>query len=297
MLLEEIIDKINGVKVGLSSYLSDVDAYAICAEGYRGIAIKTENNVFVDEAFNNVFLKTFEMKINKEKNNYIFLFTKNEFLGQQYASLCLDFVDLNKREINMKNPIIWFNEWKDLIGNSIKNKLIYDVIGEMKLLVELYKKCKKPVWNSIERGTYDITCDDCVIEVKTTKSKTKELLTVHNQFQLDTSGLNKPLYIGYCKLEKNEAGESIDTLYNELVSLGHNKNDLDLYLKKLGYYQGKEERYIKYTINEIRFYKVDDNFPKITKNDFINGKMPSFVVNFQYTISLDGLEFLTLDQI
>ena len=290
----ELIKKINSVKSGFYNRLPDYDAYAVSVDGFRGIAIDANKNTIIDEKFNNVFLKNVDMDINGSIHHFVFLFTEEEYLNSQYGFLCMDFIKEENRDIISGKPSEWFNSWKNLIGNVSTNKIVYDVIGEMKVLLELQKNNKNPIWNSIDMGTFDITCEDAAYEVKTTKSKTHNLITIHNQFQLDASTINIPLFIAYCKVEKNDAGVSIEDLYNELIDNKFDRTLLDKYLLKMNYYPGKEERYIKYSINEIRLYKVDSDFPKITKDSFKNNDFPVGVVNFQYTISLDGFAYETL---
>ena len=61
----------------------------------------------------------------------------------------------------------------------------FDFVGEMAVLLKLQQMQKNPVWNSINKGTFDITTDECVYEVKTSTVKTFDSITIHNQFQLD----------------------------------------------------------------------------------------------------------------
>ena len=121
--------------------------------------------------------------------------------------------------------------------------------------------------------------------------KTKEVVTIHNQFQLDTKGLDRQLYIVYCKVEKNDSGDSIDSLYNELLSSKYDCGEISKYLKEIGYYEGKQERYEKYLIHEMRAYKVDESFPRIDDKSFVDGKFPNNIIKIEYTVSLDGLEY------
>ena len=264
MKSNEIVFEINRIIPGTSRYLKSLDAFAVVVEDKRGLAVKVYNDIKIDETFNNMGIKTEVLQIGNDILKVVFLYTTEKFVNEHYGFLCLDFTNDENRNLVTTEPLKWFKEWKDLLGNYSRNCMVYDVVGEMSVLLELQRKGKNPVWNSTQRGTYDITCDDGLYEVKTTKSKTHNVMTVHNHFQLDDKISNLPLYIAYCKLEENVCGVSIDDLYNELISNGFNQHVLDEYLNELKYYKGKDERYQKYTINEIRLYTVDDNFPKIT---------------------------------
>ncbi len=289
---DELIYKLNNTTIG-SQELHEYNAYIVKVDDMIGVAIPIKKNIIIKERFNKVYISNFIFKINNIDTKVIFLYTKEAKMSEKYASICLNFISKNSREVLETNPIEWYNDWRELLGDSKSQKMIYDYIGEMVVLLELQKKGKFPIWNSITKGTFDITTDDCVYEVKTTKIKSFDSITIHNQFQLDTKGFNKKLYIAYIKVEENNAGESIDSLANQLIKNGFDKLILEKYLTDNGFYEGKNDRYKKYIILEKRLYLVDENFPSITNDSFIDKKIPKNVIKYEYTLSLDGLEFTT----
>ncbi len=288
----ELISKLNNTTTG-SQELYGYGAYVVKVENMIGVAIPVEKDIIINERFNKVFISNFLFSINGVTTKVIFLYTKEHEMSEKYAALCMNFISYNSRDIILNNPIEWYNEWRDLLGDSKRNKMVYDFIGEMSVLFELQKRGDNPIWNSMTKGTFDITTCNSIYEVKTSIVKSFDSITIHNQFQLDIEGLNKQLYITYVKVEENNAGESIDSLANKLVDAGFDKISLEDYLIQNGYYHGKNERYKQFIIHEIRLYKVDDNFPFITKKSFINQKMPKNVVKLEYTLSLDGLDYST----
>ena len=293
MNANELINKINNLNK--SMYIDEYDAYAVNTSNMRGVAIIVDSNTVINESFNQVQIKDFLFSINGKEENVVFLYTKNKEMSEKYGLLCLDFLDKKNRKVIEHNPLKWFSEWRDLLGDSKKKKMVYDVVGEMKVLLELRKKKDYPIWNSATAGTYDITSNSGVYEVKTTKSKTEDNITIHSQFQLEIKHINKPLFIAYVRLEENKAGYSIDTLYNDLIKEGFDQNILDTYLDEMHYQKGKFERYLKFIIHEIRLYPIDESFPKITNDSFKNNKIPDGIVNYQYTVSLNGLKYLKFD--
>lgn len=290
---QELISKLNNTMTG-SQELQGYNAYIVKVDDMIGVAIPVEKELIINERFNKVFISNFLFGINGVPTKVIFLYTKEPKMSEKYASLCLNFISLNSRNTIQNNPIDWYNEWRELLGDSKRNKMVYDFIGEMAVLLKLQKVGKTPVWNSMTKGTFDITTDDSIYEVKSSIVKSFDSITIHNQFQLDIEGLNKDLFITYVKLEENNAGESIDSLAKQLVYAGFDKTSLEDYLTQNGYYQGKIDRYKQYIIHEIRLYKVDEKFPFITKESFINQKMPLNVVKIEYTLSLDGLDYSIL---
>lgn len=293
MIEQEILNEINSVAKRKSKpILNETGVYAVNIDDCVGVAIECDENVKISESFNNALIAN-TVIANKFKEIPVVLFyVKAEKMSSQYGSICLDFI--RNKNIIQKNPEIWYNEWKELLGNSKKDQLVYDVIGEMRVLLELQRKKLKPVWESTHMGTFDITTSKAIYEVKSSQLKTTEIVEIHNQFQLEVENLSIPLFIAYCKVEKNATGDSIDSLYEELVRLKYNKQELDCYLEKIGYGVGKQARSRKYIIHEIRLYPVDEKFPKITNGSFKSGKAPQGIIKYQYTVSLDGLEYIKL---
>lgn len=289
---EELITSLNSIKK--SKRLDEYDAYMVKTNDMIGVAIQIDKDIIINERFNKVFIENYYFEIDDVFTKVIFLYTKEPRISEKYGALCLNFLSLDNREMIKNNPIEWFCEWRDLLGDSTRKKMIFDFVGEMSVLLKLQKDGKSPVWNSITKGTFDITTSDNVYEVKTTHCKSCNAITIHSQFQLDTDGINKDLYIAFVKVEENNAGESIDSLANELIENGFNKNELEDYLNTNGYYAGKNERYKKFIIHETRLYKVDEKFPSITKDSFVDRKLPNNVIKFEYTLSLDGLDYLQL---
>lgn len=291
MNAKELINFINSLRIESSKPINAYDAYAVNSSGYVGVAIKTTEDVHISEKFNKVEIANANLTIDGIVYKTVFLFTKETYMNEHYGELCLDFLDLKKRELISSKPLEWFKEWSELLGNIKKNKMIFDVIGEMKVLLILQNNGLHPSWNSIAANTFDISTVNEIYEVKTTTKKTANCITIHSQFQLDDKGLDN-LFIAFVRVEKSENGDSIDSLFNELKNIKYKKiDDVEEYLENIGYGIGKNERYVKYVVHEIRKYKIDDNFPKITKRSFIDGKFPDGIIKFEYTVSLDSLPY------
>lgn len=294
MTAEEIVKQINLVQDNKSIYLPEYQAYAVNQGGYRGVAFDCESDTNVKESFSHVCLARAKIYLKGVWHMMIFLYTEDKYLDEHYGALCLDFLNTKKREDIAKNPLEWFEAWKNLLGNTEKKMMIFDVIGEMETLLLLQKAGKAPKWDSINKGTFDISTSEGLYEVKTTKNKTESFITIHSQFQLDAEGKDN-LHIAFVRVEENDGGESIDSLCKELNDAHYSDiASVEKYLNDLGYYEGKSERYTKYMIHEVRDYPVNDKFPKITKDSFKEGHFPSGIVKVEYTISLDGLEYTSL---
>lgn len=266
-----------------------IDAFSLCKKGMNGVAVKYNGEKEVNVHFANLYLKKASLDYNGETFNILLLYSKKESLNNHFGAIFLDFIDMNHREKILDNPFTWFNEWKEILGNTISKKRAYDVIGELKAFSLMVKSGEHPTWNSTERGSYDITSNNKLYEVKSTVMRIESFATINNIYQLSNE---EELHLLFVRLEKNEAGESIDDLVKNISSLGYREiDDVETYLCESGYQKGTEERYEKYIIHEIRDYLVDDDFPKISLDSFKENHLPKGVMSIKYTVSLEGLKY------
>ena len=290
MNAKALVDFVNTVENGKAKYIEEYKAYALNINNLVGVAIDCEEGLIIDERFNKIKISNADLNYKDVLHHVIFLYTEDTVLNEDYGLLFLSFLNLGKREVVSKKPLQWFEDWSNLLGNRKQDKMIYDVLGELETLIVLCENGQDPKWDSTQKGTYDISTGSVLYEVKTTKNKTENFVTIHNQFQLDIE--NKDLHLVFVRVEENDSGVSIDDLYNELVGLNYKDiANVETYLRSLGYYAGKSERYVKFIIHEIRDYVVDEKFPRISKSDFKNEQFPNGVVKIEYTISLDELEY------
>ena len=109
-----IIDFINSIIDGNSKEIEGHNGcYAINSNGFKGIAIKTTNDVQINESFNKVKVINCILNISSEQFNAILLYTNEQNMSYHYGMLCIDF--LKKKDLIKINPLKWFEEWKDLL--------------------------------------------------------------------------------------------------------------------------------------------------------------------------------------
>lgn len=269
------------------------NTFSLCRKGVKGVAIKYDGEKDIDVHFANLYLKKAVLSYGNETFNILLLYSKKEDLNNHFGAMFLDFIDVEHREKILNNPFVWFNEWKEILGNTISKKRAYDVIGELKAFSLLIEAGEHPIWNSMEKGTYDITSNKKLYEIKSTVMRIESSATINNIYQLSNED---ELHLLFVRLEKNEAGESIDDLFNKIFSLGYKEIDeVETYLCETGYQKGTEERYEKYIVHEIRDYFVDDDFPKITLDSFKENHLPKGVMSIKYTVSLEGLKYTSFN--
>jgi hypothetical protein len=100
----------------------------------------------------------------------------------------------------------------------------------------------------------------------------------------------------FCTFELTAGqGVSINSLVQDLKSLGYNIATINEALEKKGFGIGKSDRNKTFILHSMYQYEVDDNFPKITEQSFINGVLPAGIIDISYTVDLSGLEAVNLE--
>ena len=262
-------------------------AYLIETNEWLGFAIPNINKKEINEDFSNCNINNKILNINGRVDNYLVLSCVDKTVKYNFGTLAMDFIREENRQLVISNPFEWWKEWRELLGNAISNKIVYDIIAEMLVLNHLYKQESKVKWNAISRGTHDIETASVDYEVKSTIKRYGYQATISSQFQLEN---NNELKLIFVRLEKSQEGYSINDLSKELILNGYIENLLEKELKTVGLEKGRSARNDKYRVLESKEYIVDDNFPMITPNSFVGGKIPANIENIVYTINLSSLQ-------
>lgn len=96
--------------------------------------------------------------------------------------------------------------------------------------------------------------------------------------------------IAFCYLEQSKDGFSINNLVRDLTANGWNESYLVEELERLGYEQGASIMDEIYRLIEKRCYPVNDEFPRICPESFINGTIPAGISKINYSVNLDHLK-------
>lgn len=264
--------------------------YIRTEEGY-GVAVPCSSEVEVSEYFANSKIQTREMIIDAEEVYVLLLSCINDDYAYEFASVCAEFLEPGKNGIAraslINDPVSWWKRWKELMGNSARDKKVYDVIGEMLVYEHLLKSGKNVVWGGPDSRTHDFEGESESFEVKSTIKKYGYTTTISSQYQMES---DKPLYLYYCRLEKSRLGDSINDIKERLLLLGCNDSEIEKKLSGLGLEKGRSIRNEKYKTLETLIYPVNDNFPKVIRESFKDDKYPERVLQITYTINLEGLE-------
>jgi len=258
-------------------------------DGY-GVAIPVDETLEIAETFNSCRFRTGKLAIDGSPSNYLMLISAFEEYRNEFASFCADLVAPGENGINRHNllssPLDWWKKWKELVGNSMKERAVYSVIAEMYVLEHKLREGQTATWTATRTGSRDIECPDENCEVKSTCRRYGKEVTISGQFQLDHK---KPLYLYFIRMEESLEGVSVNDMKERLINAGYNPGQLERELQHQGLEPGASIRSKRFKILEKRRYKVDENFPHITGSSFKGDRVPAGIKHIVYTIDLEAV--------
>ena len=264
--------------------------------GYGVAIIMKKKELVINEMFSNCYFFTERKMILGKECNVLYFLCRDYGYYIEFASICAQLVDPGEKgeernKIN-RNPLDWWNNWKNLIGNATLTKQVYSIIAELMVLEYLFKKDKTVVWTGAKGGTNDIENEKQGFEVKSTVKREGYVFTASSEFQMITSKTKK-LSLFFCRMEKSPAGLSIDEMIKRLAELGYEKANLEHDLQYLGLPIGNSARKEKYKIIEKRVYKVTKSFPRIVPESFKNNVIPKGITHIVYNVDLGAIKNYT----
>ena len=259
--------------------------------GYA-IAIPFDDERNFDESFVGITLSTDDLNYDGKKFKVLYLNMIDTGDLKKFSYIGAEFIDIKNRDSLLVNPYSWVDTWKEMFGDSKKKYMITDVLAELVALKIVYKEDKTAKWQGPEDGTHDIVCENYVVEVKSTTHKTNSYISINSRFQIDPSTDEKLFFV---RLEPKPYANSIDSLVQELVDLGYNKEELEGSLKEMGYKKGNRTRKITFNILGVKSYDVnEDNFPVVNLDDLNNMTISKNIVGFKFTLDLSGITGKTI---
>lgn len=263
-----------------------------------GVAIPYEGDEEINESFSNAKIRSATIQFKEGcKKKALVLTSEAMDIKVPFATLCEVFVDPGEnggnRIVIEHSPVLWWKEWKELLGNRNIDQRVYDVLGELCVLKYIISKGEEAEWNGPDGASYDIETETRFVEVKSSINRERREVTISSQFQLFPE--NKRLDLVLCRFEPVVfSGISIDRIIDDFHKMGYNTYLLNSKLEKLGFEQGMSARKKNFKLHEMLKYQVDDSFPRITPESFVNGVMPGGILNITYTADLSGLTPVSL---
>ena len=280
--------------------ITEYPAWTVKLDDSYGVAIPYTGKEEINENFASARIRSTEIKILQGDVKRVLLLTTNsQDIKTPFSTLCEGLIDPGdsggNRVLIEASPIIWWKEWKELLGNRNIDERIYDVLGELCAFKYIVQKGEEAEWNGPDGATYDIESTVRFIEVKSSINREKREVMISSQFQLFPK--EKSLFLILCRFEPTIlSGISIDSILSDFAEIGYNTELLNQKLEKRGFEKGMSSRKRRFILHEMLLYKVDENFPTITPQDFIGGVMPQGITKITYTVDLSGLTPISLLQ-
>lgn len=278
-----------GKIIQLNSFNINYPCWVVKLDNSFGVALEIDSKFLVNERFSNAryYSNTFEIE---GITRHLLLFTSNAVdLRYEFASLCAIFLDPGiygeERKAVTSNPIEWWKNFKELIGNKTYEKTVHSVLGELITFYYLYSLNHEVKWNGPGGSTVDIEDEKNSYEVKSTIMRYDSIVEISSQYQL----INKNQYLFFCRFEKSQTGISIDKLVGLITNLGYSEDDIQTNLNKLGFEKNSIARAENYRLHEFKKYIVDGNFPVIRIDKVVEEKFLDHIVQLKYKIDLKGL--------
>jgi hypothetical protein len=276
-----------------SNTLKEQYYWIVKIDGMQGVAIEIPADKHVNEQFASISYYTKEYVLGGEDRNLLMLVSDHPNLHDDFAIICAGFLekvlDAESYQEIQQNPISWWRAMKELMGNANIEKAAYSVLAELLSYYYLLKQEKEVSWVGPFGGSVDFSCKDGSYEVKSTVNRYGSQITINSQYQL------KANYLLFYRFEPDEFGISIQDMVTKLVKLGVEESEIERALEKLKYSIGSEVRTKSYRLQEVMKYEIDENFPKIVPESFIDGQLPNHISGLVYKINLDGLNGEVID--
>lgn len=268
-----------------------------------GVGIEVPRSLKFSEVFATarLFTDTIYIKSEGADKNFLLLTSSDEYSRNEFAKVCESFIDLGsdaeQRYNLMRNPSIWWKTWRTLLGNAIREKKPYDLIGELIIYMNFLRYNQKDIiWNGPKKSSHDLEGQFADYEIKSTIKRYDSTITITGQHQL-TAFPNKKLFLVLCRFESSDKeGISINSIVEELLTLGINKEEIEKKLSALGFEEGRTSRSDSYILlGSPQVFLVDSNFPRITEASFVGGVIPQGITRITYEVELLNLPSLSLD--
>ncbi len=274
--------------------IEDLDASVFRLDGEMGVLFDVDGTKVINETFNAISIRTSSFSSDGGvPSPKLVLSTRRTDPGflDRFSVICAEFVNLGdngrNRDAIRDDPFAWYSSWADMMGTKRGHRTPTAVIAELMTLDHLMISGENPVWEGASAGIIDIRSDSGDYEVKSSLNRDTNTIHVSSERQLLPG--DKPLHLMYCCYQQSDSGVSIDEMVDRLSMHGFPRDDIESNLESLGYDRGKISRYERFALVKMWYFEVDDSFPRIIPESFVDGRMPLGITTIDYTVELSGV--------
>jgi hypothetical protein len=197
-----------------------------------------------------------------------------------------------------------FERWRRLLlatGDAPGRDLLASLFGELLVLLDVVRADaarRVDAWVGPFQGRHDLRRGAQAVEVKTTRSHTARVVTIHGEDQLEPPDGGQ-LHLHMVRLEEvPEGGSSVPTLVDELLAAGATASGLFDAVAAAGVAPThfKSAARIQFDVRERLTFPVDGAMPRIVPSTFLAGERPVGVLDIAYRVDLDHVLGSALDE-
>lgn len=274
-------------------------------EGFYGIAFSFSQEIKLDIS---PFCNLSEIEVSLFKDNsfpnsmflFIQLLDRGDRVRDIFAAICGNIartiLSISSERDAVKLVISQMRKWQDLFSKKLESILSTQeqqgLYGELSFLQKLICSPMDKVrsiqyWVGPNKAPQDFISESWAVEVKTTSVNKFPNVSINGELQLDETTKEKLFLYNLVVEIVSIDGKTLPELVNEIRnSLRCESIALNLFENKLicyGYYDIDVDAYKDrcYQIRKENFYLVQDEFPRIIKDDLLLG-----VSDVKYTITL-----------
>lgn len=243
----------------------------------------------INESFVGMNVSTQTLNYECQSINCLCLIADENIDSEKFLLVAEDFAKDANRPILLKNPYDWLDKWRMIFGDRLSNKKVYDVLGELIALKNVFETDKSFTWQGPSGGTHDLVAENRIVEVKSTILKKAYNVSINSSYQLS---IEKSTNLYFVRMEKKPYCLTINSIVKELLNLGYPKDNLEKLLTKQGLIKGSRARDESYDLLSIRSYKISKEYFPIFSLENINDNFAPKRNIVGYTLELDltGIE-------
>jgi hypothetical protein len=295
-------------KIGFEEY-----PYFHCALTQKGytflIEANSKNSPYNIDSFGprvykgNVRMELKILKVGNEDKECISIYCRKKVPLGIFVRLVADIIiELYEKKISKNDPWELLKErlegWQLLFTIQENKSQIKGLIGELYVLKELIKDSSLIIdnWTGPVGATKDFMLNNCNLEIKTTAVRYGYVVRISGLFQVANQQI--PDRLIFVRLEESPNGDlSIPRLTQEIKGL-LTIDEVLAFEEKLSEFNSEIlNSYEQYNLLEIVCFNLDDNFPKIESSSFVNGCMPSGIINISWDADLSNLQRMTFNDL
>jgi len=258
-----------------------------------------DDTALLDAGGSAISIRPRALLVREHQQKFVDLACLRPDLFDEFAILCADVIEavIGAPDEPLHAAAGVLKEWRELLRSISAPRLdrggVIGLFAELRVLDRLLDADRRhslDAWTGPSRARHDFQRGDVVVEVKGSTARRGRPLTVHGIDQLEPPP-NARLYLAWVALEVSVGrGESLRALTERLLTKTLDPATLEQILSRCGYDFQHPESYDTpcFTELELRWYAVDDQFPRLTRANLVGRELPHGVIAVTYELDLGG---------